>query len=69
MADDGGRTVLGPPLSNMHFADAVRATQGQGFTEAVYADDLNCWRGLPATTGAEAAFATCTACQGALHKW
>ena len=35
-------TVLGPPLWNLFYADACRATRKYFFTETIFADDYNC---------------------------
>ena len=40
-------TVLGPPLWNTFFADARLAVEKHGFTETVFADDLNAWKAFP----------------------
>ena len=39
-------TVLGPVLCNIFYEDARRAANALGFTETVFADDLNCYRGF-----------------------
>ena len=41
-------TVLGPPLWNLHFSDAQVAVRNAGFSEVVFADDLNCSRNFSA---------------------
>ena len=37
-------TVLGSPLWNAFYADARHSLRKHGFTETVFADDLNCWK-------------------------
>ena len=37
-------TVLGPALWNIFYADCSRPVQKQGYTESIFADDLNCWK-------------------------
>ena len=37
-------TVLGPPLWNIFYADAVLSIRSHDFTEVVFADDFNCWK-------------------------
>ncbi len=39
-------TVLGSPLWNTYYADARRAANDLGFTETVFADDFNCFKGF-----------------------
>ena len=43
-------TVWGPSLWNLFFEDARRALNSGGFTEAVYADDLNAFKAFAQTT-------------------
>ena len=38
--------MLGPPLWNVHYGDARFATAKQGFSETVFADDYNSWKGF-----------------------
>ncbi len=35
-------TVLGAPLWNVHYADSSDTVQSEGFSEVIFADDLNC---------------------------
>ena len=39
-------TVLGPPLRNTYCADSREATRRLDFTETVFADDYNCFKGF-----------------------
>ena len=43
-------TVLGSPLWNVHYADSNKAVQAEGFSEVVFADDLNCSKDMGPTT-------------------
>ena len=38
------RTVYGPTLRNIFYADARCSIIARGFVETVFADDFNCWR-------------------------
>ena len=62
-------TVLGPPLWNVYYADAKAAVNACGFQELFYADDLNCWKTLAATTTTEEALAAAGDCQKEVHAW
>ena len=42
--------VWGPQLWNAFFCDARKAVQEKGFTEKVYADDLNAYKAFPVNT-------------------
>ena len=59
-------TVLGPPLWNVHYADSKLAVQEEGFTEVIFADDLNCSKEMGATTTEAQAR---TALRGCLRRW
>ena len=43
-------TVWGPTLWNVFYEDAVLPVKGCGFTEVVFADDLNAFAEVPAAT-------------------
>ena len=62
-------TVLGPPLWNMFYVDAAQAVRCLEFTEVVFADDFNSWRGFPAGTSIDEIWAHCAQCQEYLHGW
>ena len=62
-------TVWGPPLWNIHYADSKVAVHAEGFTEVIFADDLNCSKELPSTTTEAQAQAKLRGCQKSLHKW
>lgn len=62
-------TVWGPVLWNAFYKDALRAVREAGFTESVYADDLNAYKSYAVTTKNETLFAEGKGCQDKLHKW
>eukprot|EP00969_Alexandrium_andersonii_P069574 3069317-Alexandrium_andersonii.AAC.1 len=62
-------TVCGPPLWNLFFADARAAIESTGFTEFIYADDLNAFRLLERDCSDDAAFALIRRCQNCLRRW
>jgi hypothetical protein len=66
-------TVLGPPLWNVFFADARRALLKHGFSETVFADDLNAWKRALLNVGDanphDALLASLGAVQAELHQW
>jgi hypothetical protein len=62
-------TVWGPPLWNVFFADAAPAVQKAGFTEVIYADDLNAFKRFPRDADPEDVKAALTKCQHELHTW
>ncbi len=62
-------TVLGPPLWNVHYADSKLAVQAEGFSEVVFADDLNCSKVMPSATTETQARSALRKCQTSLHRW
>ncbi len=62
-------TVLGPPLWNIHYADSTRAVEAEGFTEVIFADDLNCSKAFSATTPESEIRRQLQRCQKSLHRW
>ena len=62
-------TVLGSPLWNVHYADSNKAVQAEGFSEVVFADDLNCSKDMGPTTTEAQARAALRRCQTSLHRW
>ena len=62
-------TVLGPPLWNLFYADAIRSILPTGFTEFIFADDFNCWKGFCAGSWLEDLVRACADCQASLHSW
>ena len=62
-------TVLGPILWNIFYADSATALQKHGYTEIIYADDLNGFkkysRQVPDATLLEEGKST----QQSLHAW
>ena len=66
-------TVLGPPLWNVHYGDARFATAKLGFSETVFADDYNSWKGYKIirddATQVEKILEDLRAAQSELHAW
>jgi len=62
-------TVLGPPLWNLFYCDASRATESLGFEEVVFADDFNCDKEFPGSNTDEEAWSEMEICQTSLHSW
>ena len=62
-------TVLGPGLWNLMYEDARWAIQACGFTEVVYADDLNSWRAFATRTCNAALLGEAECCQSQFHTW
>ncbi len=62
-------TVLGPPLWNVHYADATRAVEAEGFKDVIFADDLNCSKDFSAMTSDRVIHSRLNDCQAALHRW
>ena len=62
-------TVWGPTLWNAFYKDSQRPVKDAGFTEQVYADDLNAYKSFFAVTNNEAFFREGKACQKKLHAW
>lgn len=64
-------TVLGPPLWNLYYADAKQAVRNLGFTETVFADDFNSWKGFR-SVGMQVEVRSLIEMRGAqreLHRW
>ena len=62
-------TVLGPPLWNIFFCDAVDAIHNAGFQDIVYADDLNAFRIFDSDVDNTKVIEECQLCQTELHTW
>jgi hypothetical protein len=62
-------TVLGPLLWNVYYADSSHAVRKHDFTEAIFADDLNCWRLFAGGAGDSRITAETQKCQSSLHAW
>ena len=62
-------TVLGPPLWNIFYADAVLVVKVHGFLELIFADDLNCFKDFELSTSNSELHTEMRQCQGELHKW
>ena len=62
-------TVLGPALWNVFFADAARPVAENGFSEAVFADDLNCFKVYDQVTSNCQIAQALSKCQNDVHKW
>ena len=62
-------TVWGPPLWNTYFADAAAPLNGQGFSETMFADDLNAYREFGPTVPNHVVLGELRECQAQLHSW
>ena len=62
-------TVLGPPLWNLYFADVPSAVAKHSFQEAVFADDLNCFRIFDGCHGDAHILHHARLCQAEVHRW
>ena len=62
-------TVLGPPFWNVFYGDAELAVASAGFTECVFADDLNCWKEFEGLATNPSIITACHKCQATLHEW
>ncbi len=62
-------TVLGPPLWNIHYADAQVAVNAEGFSEVIFADDLNCSKDFGSHLTEAQIRQQLGACQNSLHRW
>ena len=60
-------TVFGPPLWNLHYADARHAVRRASFNELVFADDLNAFKGFEKEATDEAMNKEMEECQKGLH--
>jgi len=62
-------TVWGPPLWNTFFGDSCGAIRSTGFSEVVYADDLNAFKAFCKSISNVHIMRELLACQRELHKW
>ena len=62
-------TVLGPPLWNIHYADAGKAVASLGFEESMFADDLLAHKAFDAHISDTEVLRQLRECQSALHRW
>ena len=62
-------TVWGPPLWNSFYEDARRPVREAGFTELVFADDLNAHKSFATTVANDQVLAEGRRCQEKLHTW
>ncbi len=62
-------TVFGPCLWNLFYSDVRIAVHASGFTEIIFADDLNSHKALGPEISDETAFALLDACQTEIHAW
>ena len=62
-------TVWGPPLWNSFYEDARRPVREAGFTELVFADDLNAHKSFATTVANDQVLAEGLRCQEKLHTW
>ena len=51
------------------YEDARRAANSEGYTETVFADDLNCYKPFAATCDNRVILADLAECQASLHRW
>ena len=62
-------TVLGPWLWNIFYEDVKAACAAAGFTETVFADDLNSYQLVPSICVNEALLKDAGHCQAEVHSW
>ena len=62
-------TVWGPPLWNLHYADARFAVRQNGFHELVFADDLNAFKSFEKEVTDEDMHDKMDECQRNVHAW
>ena len=62
-------TVWGPPLWNCFYADATIAVAKRGFTDIVFADDLNCSKVMDTQLTNAEILAETRGCQEEVHAW
>ena len=62
-------TVLGPPLWNIFYADSKDNIQDCGYTELIYADDLNAYKEHLNSGPNDVILSEMKTVQTALHKW
>ena len=62
-------TVWGPPLWNVFFEDARMAVNKAGYTEAIFADDLNAYKSYDSSCNSEVLSEEMEYCQECLHEW
>ena len=60
-------TVWGPQLWNFFFGDAKKPVRDAGFTEVVFADDLNAFKAFDLATSNEEVLTVAKNCQKNLH--
>ena len=61
-------SVLGPTLWNIFYADCVRPVQKKGFTESIFADDLNCFKSFARGIGPSYVLRQMQDCQKEVHE-
>lgn len=62
-------TVLGPQLWNLFFADAASSIRSEGYSEVIYADDLNAFKVFSSDVDNESILESNSKCQKSLHSW
>ena len=62
-------TVWGPPLWNIHYSDVKTVIRHEGFSETVYADDLNAFKSFPRGSSPQMISAKLRQCQSSVHRW
>ena len=62
-------TVWGPPLWNVYFEDARKPVNKAGYTEAIFADDLNAFKSYDRNCCNDVLYEEMEYCQECLHEW
>ncbi len=62
-------TVWGPPLWNCYYEDSSKAVAKHGFTDIVFADDLNCTKVVDSALSNEQVMEEVKKCQTEVHAW
>lgn len=62
-------SVLGPALWNIFYASSARPVQQMGFTESIFADDLNCFKNYSRAIGKDYVLHQIQGCQEEVHQW
>jgi len=62
-------TVLGPPLWNVFFADVAQPARSSGGEEAMFADDLNCFKEFDRLAPVEDVMENLEQCRTRVHAW
>ena len=62
-------TVWGPPLWNLFFEDARLPVNQAGYSEALFADDLNAYQSYDRNCQNGVLYEEIQECQALLHRW